>query len=325
MASFDTSINLLTRLDDAGVKKLFKSLKSIETLVNKINAKPLQAFSFKSNDFSAAVLKDAQNEISKIDTAFNKVAVSAGKAKNGFKNVSVQADLAKARYAAFGKSLNSALVEVQKYDEILQNIDLSQRNTTEVKRLAKAWAEGTKAARKYNEQLNDIKRKALGLQPQKQRDFEVARRKRLLQDRELERKAQEKTLALEKKQAREAEKRAKAAERSAKAAKAEAAAKKKARADRFENLALGAGFPLLFGGNLGSIVGGIAGSFVGKGFGGQIIGSAIGQLLNDAAVAAGEFAQAATKGATALDDLTQKLGLRGTQSQEQLGLLILSD
>jgi SLT domain-containing protein len=49
-----------------------------------------------------------------------------------------------------------------------------------------------------------------------------------------------------------------------------------------ENLALGAGFPLLFGGGAGSILGSIAGSFVGSGFGGQILGGAIGQVLDQA-------------------------------------------
>jgi hypothetical protein len=49
-----------------------------------------------------------------------------------------------------------------------------------------------------------------------------------------------------------------------------------------ENLALGAGFPLLFGGGAGSVLGSIAGSFVGSGFGGQILGGALGQVLDQA-------------------------------------------
>ena len=49
-----------------------------------------------------------------------------------------------------------------------------------------------------------------------------------------------------------------------------------------ENLALGAGFPLLFGGGAGQVAGGLAGSFFGAGFGGQILGSAIGQQLESA-------------------------------------------
>ena len=51
-----------------------------------------------------------------------------------------------------------------------------------------------------------------------------------------------------------------------------------------ENLALGAGFPLLFGGGAGSILGSIAGSFVGTGFGGQILGGGLGQALDQTLV-----------------------------------------
>jgi hypothetical protein len=55
-----------------------------------------------------------------------------------------------------------------------------------------------------------------------------------------------------------------------------------ARAAMQENLMLGAGFPLLFGGGAGQVAGGLLGSFVGTGFGGQILGAAIGQILEDA-------------------------------------------
>lgn len=51
-----------------------------------------------------------------------------------------------------------------------------------------------------------------------------------------------------------------------------------------ENLALGAGFPLLFGGGVGQVGGGLIGSLFGGGFGGQILGAAIGQQLTDAFV-----------------------------------------
>jgi hypothetical protein len=63
-----------------------------------------------------------------------------------------------------------------------------------------------------------------------------------------------------------------------------------------ENLALGAGFPLLFGGGAGSVAGSILGSFVGSGFGGQILGGALGQVLDQAV-------QSAAKLGTALQTL----------------------
>ena len=49
-----------------------------------------------------------------------------------------------------------------------------------------------------------------------------------------------------------------------------------------ESLALGAGFPLLFGAGAGSVTGSVLGSFVGSGFGGQILGGALGQILDQA-------------------------------------------
>ena len=49
-----------------------------------------------------------------------------------------------------------------------------------------------------------------------------------------------------------------------------------------ENLALGVGFPLLFGGGAGSVAGSAIGSFFGTGFGGQILGGAIGAQFDAA-------------------------------------------
>jgi len=54
-----------------------------------------------------------------------------------------------------------------------------------------------------------------------------------------------------------------------------------------ENLMLGAGFPLLFGGGVGSVGGGVGGALLGnamgmEGFGAQILGSAIGAMMDTA-------------------------------------------
>lgn len=72
-------------------------------------------------------------------------------------------------------------------------------------------------------------------------------------------------------------------------------AAQEARGKLFENLALGAGFPLLFGGGPGQVLGGLAGSFVGTGFGGQILGSAIGGQLEQLGIAANQAGQALQK------------------------------
>ena len=61
-----------------------------------------------------------------------------------------------------------------------------------------------------------------------------------------------------------------------------------------ESLALGVGFPLLFGGGAGSVLGSGAGSFAGSGFGGQILGGAIGQAID-------QYVQGLTKLAQSLE------------------------
>ncbi len=60
-----------------------------------------------------------------------------------------------------------------------------------------------------------------------------------------------------------------------------------------ENLALGAGFPLLFGGGPAQVAGGLLGSMFGTGFGGQILGSAIAQQLSDVLVRVKDIGSAA--------------------------------
>lgn len=73
-----------------------------------------------------------------------------------------------------------------------------------------------------------------------------------------------------------------------KAAATETANKRKAFGRQAESLALGVGFPLLFGGGPGAVGGAALGSFVGSGFGGQILGGAIGQAMD-------QFAQGVAK------------------------------
>ncbi len=60
-----------------------------------------------------------------------------------------------------------------------------------------------------------------------------------------------------------------------------------------ENLALGAGFPLLFGGGPAQVGGGLFGSMFGAGFGGQILGAAVAQQLSDVLVRVKDIGSAA--------------------------------
>ena len=88
------------------------------------------------------------------------------------------------------------------------------------------------------------------------------------------------------------------------------------RGKQAESLALGVGFPLLFGGGPGSVLGAAGGSFVGSGFGGQILGGALGQ-------AADQFAQAVAKTGAALLRPVENFkeladaGLLASKSQEK--------
>jgi hypothetical protein len=74
---------------------------------------------------------------------------------------------------------------------------------------------------------------------------------------------------------------------------------------RAESLALGVGFPLLFGAGPGSLAGSFVGTFFGPGFGGQILGGAVGQLFDSFATAAAATGAALNKPTENLELLAQ--------------------
>ena len=97
--------------------------------------------------------------------------------------------------------------------------------------------------------------------------------------------------------------------RALEAARRTAVGAQNARARLQENLMLGVGFPLLFGGGAGEVAGGLLGSFgPGMGFGGQILGSAIGGILDDFISSAGELGAALNPATADLDRLVDALG-----------------
>ena len=92
---------------------------------------------------------------------------------------------------------------------------------------------------------------------------------------------------------------------------AEQTAAASARARRTESLALGVGFPLMFGAGPGMLAGSLAGSFMGSGFGGQILGGALGGKLDELGKQAGTTAEALRDPQNALAKLAEagvKLG-----------------
>ena len=94
-----------------------------------------------------------------------------------------------------------------------------------------------------------------------------------------------------------------------------ATAKKQKSNQRNESLALGVGFPLMFGAGPGMLAGSLAGSFMGSGFGGQILLGGLGQKLD-------ELGQTAIATATAMRDpiagfeKIKEAGLLASKSQE---------
>jgi hypothetical protein len=84
------------------------------------------------------------------------------------------------------------------------------------------------------------------------------------------------------------------------------------RQKRAESIALGVGFPLLFGGGAGSVLGSAAGSFVGSGFGGQIVGGAIGQAVDDYIRSIGELGAALNPATADTTKLVEALGATNT-------------
>jgi hypothetical protein len=80
-----------------------------------------------------------------------------------------------------------------------------------------------------------------------------------------------------------------------------------------ENLALGVGFPLLFGGGPGSVLGSAAGSFVGSGFGGQILGGAVGQSLDTFVQSIAQLGQALNPVTADVGQIVKSAGLANTE------------
>ena len=97
------------------------------------------------------------------------------------------------------------------------------------------------------------------------------------------------------------------------------------RRERFgEDLLLGAGFPLLFGGGVGAVGGGLLGAAIGGGkggFGAQIFFSAIGTQLDAFVQKARELGRALNDPTENLDALIDSLGTTGAKSKDLIGSL----
>jgi len=93
--------------------------------------------------------------------------------------------------------------------------------------------------------------------------------------------------------------------------------KSKSRSD----LALGIGFPLLFGGGAGSIAGGALGALGGGGMGGQVLGSAIGGQLDQFAQRTTSFAQALRGAGDVTQELEGFIGVLNSETSRRIKIL----
>ena len=93
-----------------------------------------------------------------------------------------------------------------------------------------------------------------------------------------------------------------------------------------ENLFLGAGFPLLFGGGAGAVGGGVLGSLLSDdGFGGQIFLSALGTALDEFAKSTANLGAELNKAKPDVDAITERLGVVGTGTEAYINALQDSD
>ena len=95
-----------------------------------------------------------------------------------------------------------------------------------------------------------------------------------------------------------------------------------------ESLMLGAGFPLLFGGGVGAVAGGVGGALAqrgGKGFGAQILFSAIGQqfdkLISSMVSSTARLGQALGSFTQDTSQIVTSLGLAGTAEGERIKMI----
>ena len=190
----------------------------------------------------------------------------------------------------------------------------------------KAAEEQGQVVKKLKNEYENLVRASKGMQTIEQREAQLARRKELIKKLKQQRREKEKETAARERNAKAAEREARAQQklnqRLDRERKLAAEKRKRQRGRAFGDLAASVGFPLLFGGGVGSVAGGaigsLAGTALGMGFGGQILGSAFGQSLDKAAQAANEFALAATKASTSIDALIQGFGLAGTSTATTL-------
>jgi len=282
VASF--GINLDLKLNgESALDRAVRGAKSLESIVKRLSDKPLDL-----NNIGGAArtaegrLGKARTEVIEFAEAINKGEKELSKTEAGIREyISAFTQLAANTEAGTG-TFNKFVGVIAKAEQQLDEI-----------------AHATENAR----------RKALGLLSVEEEAAQLAQKaaqKKAKDDEAKARKRNEKAIDRENKQL----------EKLNKERKKEKDLAKQKRGRQIGDLAASIGFPLLFGGGVGSVAGGaigsLAGSALGLGFGGQILGSAFGQQFDKASQAVTEFANAVSKASTSIDTLIEAVGVRGT-------------
>ena len=284
MSSF--GINLDLRLNgQSAVDRAVRGAKSLENIVQRLNSKPLN--------------------LANIGGAAQTAGGRLGKAR---KDVIAFAEALNKGEKSFATTEAGLREYVSAFRQLSAN---TQAGTSTFNTFVGALAKAEKELEDIAHATENARRKALGLLSVEEEAAQLAQKA-------AQKKAKEDEADARKKNEKAIEKENKRLEKLNRERKREAAAAKRNRGRAIGDLAASVGFPLLFGGGVGSVAGGAAGSLIGSalgiGFGGQILGSALGQGLDQAAQAANQFALEATKGSTSLDTLIQKFGIAGTGS-----------
>ena len=185
----------------------------------------------------------------------------------------------------FGKSFSSVNKQAVLFGDLVSQTALKstgefKKQDVAVKNLATAYTKATSEAARFEQQQVNLIRTSKGLQSSTEREIELLRRR----------------------------------------AKVSRLREKRRRGQNLQqDLALGAGFPLLFGGGAGSVLGGVAGALAGRGAGGfglQVLGSAIGQQVDAFVQATTEAGVALTSTGGALEFVREKALFSSAENEE---------
>lgn len=286
MSSF--GINLDLKLNgETAVNRAVRGAKALEDVVRRINDKPLNL----ANIGGAARLQglgDARKKVIALAEAINK----------GTKDV--------------GKTEVAVRETLRTFTELAAN---TEKNTGTFRTFTAVVAKAEKELNEINRATENAKRAQQGLLSVEEEAAQLARKEQQAKAKANEAKARKENERQAKREADTLARLNRQQERDARFAKER---QKRQRGRAIGDLAASIGFPLLFGGGAGSVVGGavgsLAGSALGLGFGGQILGSALGQQFDKAAEAANRFATTVTTASGSLDQLIDAVGFRRTDT-----------